>query len=202
MAFELPQLDYTYDAFGKYISARIMELHHSKHHQTYVDKLNAAVATVPELQGKTLEELITALDTIPDHVRAVVRNMGGGHYNHTLFWQCLSPVSTKSPSGELLEGLEAKYGSFQGFVDEFSTKATGVFGSGWVWLQPDFSIVTTPNQDNPLMTGDAAPLLGLDVWEHAYYLDYTYNRADYIKAWWEVVDWEKTVERYASTRVH
>lgn len=197
MAFELPKLDYEYNAFGNYISARIMELHYTKHHQTYVDKLNAAVDSAPALQGLSLEELVAGLDKVPEHVRTAVRNMGGGHYNHTLFWQCLSPSSTKSPSGELLEGLEAKYGSFQGFVDEFSTKATGVFGSGWVWLQPDLSIATTPNQDNPLMTGDEEPILGLDVWEHAYYLDYTYNRADYIKAWWEVVDWEKTAERFA-----
>ncbi|HMR73037.1 MAG TPA: superoxide dismutase [Candidatus Saccharibacteria bacterium] len=198
MAFELPKLEYDYDAFGNYISARIMELHHSKHHQTYVDKLNVAVDSVPELANKSVEELITDLDSIPESVRIAVRNMGGGHYNHTLFWQCLSPASTKSPSGKLLKGLEGKYGSFQDFVDEFSQKATGVFGSGWVWLQPDLSITTTANQDNPLMTGGEAPVLGLDVWEHAYYLDYTYNRADYIKAWWEVVDWEKTAERFAA----
>lgn len=200
MVFELPKLDYGYDAFGKYISGRIMELHYSKHHQTYVDKLNTAVDTVPELKGKSLEELITQLDTVPESVRTAVRNHGGGHYNHTLFWQCMTPNSTKSPSGGLLEGLEGTYGSFQGFLDEFSAKALGVFGSGWVWLQPDLSIVTTPNQDNPLMAGAAAPILGLDVWEHAYYLDYTYNRADYVKAWWEVVDWEKTAQRYEEAR--
>lgn len=200
MAFELPKLDYNYDAFGTYISGRIMELHYTKHHQTYVDKLNAAVASAPELQGKSLEELITHLDAAPEAVRTAVRNHGGGHYNHTLFWQCLSPNSDKSPSGELLSGLEAKYGSFQGFVDEFSAKALGVFGSGWAWLQPDLSIVTTANQDNPIMNGGATPVLGLDVWEHAYYLDYTYNRADYVKAWWEVVDWQKTRERYEATR--
>lgn len=200
MAFELPKLDYDYDAFGSYISARIMELHYTKHHQTYVDKLNVAVDSVPELQGKSLDELITQLDTVPEAVRTAVRNMGGGHYNHTLFWQCMTPNSTKSPSEGLLEGLEGKYGSFQGFVDEFSQKATGVFGSGWVWLQPDLSIVTTPNQDNPLMNGGEEPILGLDVWEHAYYLDYTYNRSDYVKAWWEVVDWDKTLERYEAAR--
>lgn len=200
MVFELPKLDYGYDAFGKYISGRIMELHHSKHHQTYVDKLNAAVDSAPELQGLSLQQLITQLGQVPEQVRTAVRNHGGGHYNHTLFWQCMTPHSTKSPSGGLLEGLEGKYGSFQGFMDEFSAKALGVFGSGWAWLQPDLSIVTTRDQDNPLMTGDAAPILGLDVWEHAYYLDYTYNRADYVKAWWEVVDWEKTAERYEAAR--
>lgn len=200
MAFELPKLEYGYDAFGKYISARIMELHYSKHHQTYVDKLNAAVENAPELAGKSLDDLLKNLNSVPESVRTAVRNSGGGHYNHTLFWQCMAPNGGGSPSGGLLEGLEAKYGSYQGFVDEFSGKALGVFGSGWVWLQPDFSITTTPNQDSPIMTGDAVPLLGLDVWEHAYYLDYTYNRADYVKAWWEVVDWEKTAERFAAER--
>ena len=200
MAFELPKLEYDYNAFGTYISGRIMELHYSKHHQTYVDKLNAAVGSTPELAGKSLEELITNLDAVPETARTAVRNMGGGHYNHTMFWQCLSPHSDKTPSGELLTKLEEKYGSFQAFTDEFSAKALSVFGSGWVWLQPDLSIVTTANQDNPIMTGGAAPILGLDVWEHAYYLDYTYNRADYVKAWWEVVDWQKTAERYEAGR--
>lgn len=200
MAFELPTLEYDYDAFGTYISGRIMELHHSKHHQTYVDKLNMTVESAPELAGKSLEELITDLESVPENVRSAVRNMGGGHYNHTLFWECLSPHSDKAPSGELLAKLEEKYGSFQAFTDEFSKKALGVFGSGWAWLQPDLSIVTTPNQDNPIMTGGDTPILGLDVWEHAYYLDYTYNRADYVKAWWEVVDWQKTIERYEAQK--
>lgn len=196
MAFTLPTLDYAYDAFGRYISGRIMELHYSKHHQTYIDKLNAAVDQAPELQGKSVSELITTLDNVPEAVRAAVRNHGGGHYNHTLFWECLSPKTGQTPSGELMQKLEEAYGSYQEFVDEFSAKALGVFGSGWVWLMPDMSIATTANQDNPIMTGKAAPILGLDVWEHAYYLDYTYSRADYVHAWWEVVDWEKTAERY------
>lgn len=200
MAFTLPKLDYAYDAFGKYISGRIMELHHSKHHQTYVDKLNAAVDQVPELQTKSLVELLTNLDAAPEVVRSAIRNHGGGHYNHTLFWECLSPNTGQTPDGELKAKLEEKYGSYQAFVDQFSEKALGVFGSGWAWLMPDLSIVTTPNQDSPLMTGGPAPILGLDVWEHAYYLDYTYNRADYVKAWWEVVDWEKTAERYKEAR--
>ena len=196
--FELPKLEYDYGAFGTYISARIMELHYTKHHQTYVDKLNAAIDQARELQEKSLEELLTQLDKAPEAVRTAVRNHGGGHYNHTLFWQCLSPNSGQNPYGELREALEAKYGSFQGFVDEFSAKALGVFGSGWAWLMPDMSVITTANQDNPLMSGQDAPILGLDVWEHAYYLDYTSNRADYVKAWWEVVDWKKTAERYES----
>lgn len=196
MTFQLPKLDYNYDAFGKYISERIMELHHSKHHQTYVDKLNAALDQAPELADKSLVELITNLDAAPEAIRAAVRNHGGGHYNHTLFWECLSPETGQTPDGELLQKLEATYGSYQAFVDEFSAKALSVFGSGWAWLQPDLSIVTTPNQDSPLMSGGPAPILGLDVWEHAYYLDYTYNRADYVKAWWEVVDWQKAAARY------
>lgn len=196
MAFTLPDLDYNYNAFGKYISADIMRLHHDNHHQTYVDKLNAAVESAPELEGKSLTDLITDLDAVPENVRTAVRNHGGGHYNHTLFWECLSPKTGQTPSGELADALTAKYGSYQQFVDEFSAKALSVFGSGWVWLQPDMSIVTTPNQDSPLMTGGAAPILGLDVWEHAYYLDYTYNRGDYVKAWWEVIDWDKTADRY------
>ena len=194
--FELPALEYDYDAFGKYISADIMKLHHGTHHQAYVDKLNAAVDQAPELQGKKLEDLLQNLAEAPESVRTAVRNHGGGHYNHTLFWQCLSPNSTKSPSGGLLEALEAKYGDFQSFVDEFSAKATGVFGSGWAWLMPDLTIETTANQDNPIMQGYPAPILGLDVWEHAYYLDYKASRADYVKAWWEVVDWERTAERF------
>jgi superoxide dismutase, Fe-Mn family len=196
--FTLPDLPYGYDAFGKYISKDIMELHHSKHHQTYVDKLNAAIEKTPEIQGKSLEELISDLDAVPESVRGVVRNHGGGHYNHTHFWQFMSPEGGSEPTGELANALFENYGDYQGFVDAFTEKALGVFGSGWAWLQPDLSIVTTPNQDSPLNSGDPAPILGLDVWEHAYYLDYTYNRADYIKAWWHVVNWQEAQSRYAS----
>jgi Fe-Mn family superoxide dismutase len=196
MAFTLPDLPYRYDAFGKYISADIMRLHHDNHHQTYVDKLNAAIDQHPELRDKPLEWLLGNLDSVPEDIRTAVRNHGGGHYNHTLFWECMSPASSKEPTGELLDAIKAKYGSFQAFIDEFSGKAVGVFGSGWAWLQPDLSILTTPNQDSPLMSGGPTPILGLDVWEHAYYLDYTYKRADYVKAWWEVVDWDNTLERY------
>ena len=200
MIFTLPELSYNYDAFGKYISKTIMELHHSKHHQTYVDKLNAALDQTPSLSEKSLEELLVNLDAAPENVRQIVRNHGGGHYNHTLFWQCLSPETGQTPTGKLADEINNRYGSYQEFMDEFSAKALSVFGSGWVWLQPDLSIVTTPNQDNPIMKGLEAPILGLDVWEHAYYLDYTYNRADYIKAWWEIVDWQKTAERFATAR--
>jgi Fe-Mn family superoxide dismutase len=194
--FTLPDLPYGYDAFGKYISKDIMELHYSKHHQTYVDKLNAAVEKTPELQGKSLEELISNLDNVPESVRSVVRNHGGGHYNHSLFWQFMSPDGGSEPTGKLADALKAKYGDYQAFMDAFGDKALGVFGSGWAWLQPDLSIVTTPNQDSPLNSGGPEPILGLDVWEHAYYLDYTYKRGDYIKAWWHVVNWPEVANRF------
>lgn len=191
----LPPLQYDYDALGKYISKDIMELHHSKHHQTYVDKLNAALSSAPELQDKSIEYLLTNLDKLPESIRTAVRNHGGGHYNHSLFWQWMSPNGGGEPSALLATALIEKYDDFQSFVDEFSSKALGVFGSGWVWLQPDLSITTTPNQDTTL-SGGTEPLLGLDVWEHAYYLDYKNKRDDYIKAWWNVVDWEFVQTRY------
>ena len=192
--FTLPDLDYNYDAFGKYISKDIMELHYSKHHQTYVDKLNEAVEKAG-LQDKSVEDLLKNLDTVPEEVRGVVRNHGGGHYNHTAFWKFLSPTDQGEPGGQLGDGLKTKYGSFQGFMDEFTKAALGVFGSGWAWLMPDLSITTTPNQDNPISLGQPAPILGLDVWEHAYYLDYTYKRADYVAAWWHVANWQEAAER-------
>ena len=195
--FTLPDLPYGYDAFGKYISKDIMELHHSKHHQTYVDKLNAALQKAPELQNKSVEELVSNLDSVPEQIRTAVRNHGGGHYNHTHFWKWMSPDGGGEPSGQLADALKEKYGSFQGFMDTFSEKALGVFGSGWAWLQPDLSIVTTPNQDSPLNGGDPEPILGLDVWEHAYYLDHTYKRGDYIKAWWHVVNWDEVQNRFS-----
>lgn len=195
--FTLPKLEYDYDALGTYISKDIMELHHSKHHQTYVDKLNAAIAQAPELADTKLDALLRDLDAVPETIRTAVRNHGGGHYNHTAFWTYLSPTEQGEPGGELGTAITEKYGSFQAFMDEFNTKALGVFGSGWVWLMPDLGIVTTPNQDNPISFGQPEPLLGLDVWEHAYYLDYTYNRADYVKAWWHVANWQEAERRYA-----
>ncbi|MCA9341537.1 superoxide dismutase [Candidatus Saccharibacteria bacterium] len=188
--YKLPELEYRYDALGVHISKNIMELHHSKHHQTYVDKLNLALSGHAELTKNTLDELLVGLSDLPAEIQAAVRNHGGGHYNHSLFWKFMTPRGDGEPSGELSSALEQRYGSFQAFVDEFEAKALGVFGSGWVWLQPDLSIVTTPNQDTPIMNGMNSPILGLDVWEHAYYLDYTYKRADYVKAWWNVVDWQ------------
>lgn len=194
--FTLPALAYDYDALGPHISKDIMQLHHQKHHQTYVDKLNAAVESQPELAGKSVVELISHLDAVPEAVRAAVRSHGGGHYNHSLFWQCLSPNGGGEPTGELGTKLIQKYGSYQAFKDEFTAKALGVFGSGWVWLMPDLSIIATANQDSPLMDGGPEPLLGLDVWEHAYYLDYKNKRDDYVRAWWDVVNWEFAKGRY------
>lgn len=188
--FTLPSLDYDYGALGKYISKDIMELHHDKHHQTYIDKLNSALESAPELKEKSLLDLVSNIDSLPENVRTVIRNNGGGHYNHTLFWQWMSPDGGGEPNGDLAKALTEKYGSYQAFVDEFTAKALSVFGSGWAWLQPGMEIITTPNQDTPMLHGHSEPLLGLDVWEHAYYLDYKNKRDDYVKAWWNVVNWD------------
>lgn len=195
--FKLPDLPYNYDALGKYISKDIMELHHDKHHQGYVDKLNAALEGRDDLQNKPVEELLANLDDLPDEIRTAVRNQGGGHWNHSQFWQWMSPDGGGEPSGDLKDALVARYGSFQGFIDAFTKEALGVFGSGWAWLNPDLSVTKSPNQDSPLMEGGTAPILGLDVWEHAYYLDYTFKRADYVNAWWNVVNWSEVEKRYS-----
>ena len=194
--YQLPQLSYDYGALGDYISRDIMQLHHSKHHQTYVDKLNKALEDAPALHDRPLESLLGDIDSLPESVQSAIRNNGGGHYNHSLFWQWMSPDGGGEPSGELANKIVAQYGDFQGFVDEFTAKSLGVFGSGWCWLMPDMSIQTSANQDSPIMQGGPAPLLGLDVWEHAYYLDYKNKRDDYVKAWWNVVNWDFVASRY------
>lgn len=202
--FELPKLPYAYAALAPHISEQIMQLHHSKHHQTYVDKLNTALQQAPELQGKPIETLLRTVNTLPEAIRTAVRNHGGGHYNHSLFWTIMSPDGGGQPTGKLAEAITAQYGSFEQFVTAFTTKATGLFGSGWVWLLPDLSIVETSNQDTPI--GDyypgnhAEPLMGLDVWEHAYYLDYTFKRADYIAAWWNVISWPAIEQRFVKSQ--
>ncbi len=195
--YQLPDLTYDYAALGNYISKDIMQLHHSKHHQAYVDKLNKALEDAPELKDQSLESLLRGVDSLPENVRTVIRNNGGGHYNHSLFWQWMSPDGGGQPTGELANKLVAQYGDFQGFVDEFTAKSLSVFGSGWCWLMPDLSITTNANQDSPIMQGSEAPLLGLDVWEHAYYLDYKNKRDDYVNAWWNVVNW-----RFVEQRLH
>lgn len=194
--FKLPNISYNYDALGVHISADIMKLHHQKHHQAYVDKLNGALEGVAvdgsgESDLLKLGSIISRLDDIPEELRTAVRNHGGGHYNHTLFWSMMSPNGGGQPTGRVASLIEHKYGSFQEFVDVFTLRASQVFGSGWCWLLADGSIVTTANQDNPIMRDTSnPPILGLDVWEHAYYLDYKNVRPDYIKAWWNVVDWQ------------
>lgn len=193
--FTLPELNYGYDALGAHISKDIMYLHHAKHHQAYVDKLNGAIQGNAELHAKSLEDLLVDIGSLPETVQAAVRNHGGGHYNHSLFWQWMSPDGGGEPTGALAEAIVAQYGSFQAFVDTFTAKALAVFGSGWVWLQPDMEIITTANQDTPISSGKQSPLLGLDVWEHAYYLDYKNKRDDYVAAWWNVVDWDFVASR-------
>jgi len=194
--FSVPALPYDYDALSSYISADIMMLHHDKHHQAYVDKLNTALEGRPELLNKSVEQLLRELDTLPEEIRTTVRNNGGGHYNHCLFWLWMSPDGGGNPGGELETALIEKYGSLDVFKEAFATKAAGVFGSGWVWLQPDLEIKTTANQDSLISSGEAEPILGLDVWEHAYYLDYKNKRPEYVDAWWNVVNWDVVKERY------
>ncbi len=196
--FKLPDLGYGYDALAPHISAEIMELHYSKHHQTYVDKLNKALEDAPEWQDKSIEEILTHLGGLPENIRTAVRNNGGGHYNHSMFWAWIAPGGALQPDGALAAALDREYGNFETFKQKFSDAATGVFGSGWAWLLPDMSITTTPNQDSPLSQSGVTPLLGLDVWEHAYYLDYKNKRPDYISAWWKVVNWDKVGSGYAN----
>lgn len=194
----VPALGYAYDALQPHISAEIMELHHDKHHQAYVDKLNAALEGYDDLASLSVEDLLRRYNELPAEIQGAVRNHGGGHYNHSLFWKVLSPNGGGDPTGPLAEALVQKFGSIDAFKEQFNTAAAGLFGSGWVWLTPDLEIVSSPNQDNPLTEGGAEPLMGLDVWEHAYYLDYKNKRADYIAAWWNVVDWAFVSDRYTA----
>lgn len=201
MAFELPQLPYAYDALEPHIDKETMNIHHTKHHNTYVTNLNNAVAGT-EFENKTVEELVSNLDAVPENIRTAVRNNGGGHYNHSLFWQLLSPNGGGEPSGALLDAINAKFGSFSAFKDEFAKAAAGRFGSGWAWLvvnNGELEITSTPNQDTPLSEGKT-PILGLDVWEHAYYLKYQNRRPDYIAAFWNVVNWDEVAKRYQAAK--
>lgn len=198
--YKLPHLSYGYGDFNGYISKDIMELHYDKHHRAYVDKLNLAVDQVPDLKNKTLEDLLSHIDQVSEPVRVQIRNNGGGHYNHSLFWNCLSPSGGGEPSGALKEGIIDKFGDYQSFVDKFTSSALSVFGSGWVFLQPSLEIITTPNQDTPIMQNLDAPILCLDVWEHAYYLDYKNRRDEYIKSWWNVVNWDFASDQYRANK--
>ncbi|WP_033828407.1 superoxide dismutase SodA [Bacillus andreraoultii] len=201
MAFELPQLPYAYDALEPHIDKETMNIHHTKHHNTYVTNLNNAVAGT-EFENKTVEELVANLDAVPENIRTAVRNNGGGHANHSLFWQLLSPNGGGEPTGELLDAINAKFGSVASFKEEFAKAAAGRFGSGWAWLvvnNGELEITSTPNQDTPLMEGKT-PVLGLDVWEHAYYLKYQNRRPDYISAFWNVVNWDEVAKRYKAAK--
>ena len=198
MTYRLPELPYEYQALEPVISEAIMRLHHSKHHKAYVDKLNAALEKEPTLQDVNLVELLSDLECVPESIRSAVRNHGGGHYNHSLFWQCMAPSADSAPGGQLEADIVKKWGSFSRFQEQFDAAALGLFGSGWVWLTPDLEILAMPNQDTPMMAGKGEPLMGLDVWEHAYYLDYKNERDEYIKNWWKVVNWGFVEERYDS----
>ncbi len=198
MAFTLPQLPYNFAALEPHIDAKTMEIHHGKHHQTYVNNLNAAVEKAPELAGKSLDDLMRGINSVPEAARAAVRNNGGGHWNHSLFWQVMAPGAGGDPAGALASAITSEFGDFAKFKEQFSAAGVARFGSGWVWLVNDggkLSITSTPNQDNPLMEGKTA-ILGLDVWEHAYYLKYQNKRPDYMAAWWNVVSWKEVEKRY------
>jgi Fe-Mn family superoxide dismutase len=197
--FKLPPLPYAFDALEPHIDVRTMEIHHDRHHKTYVDNLNKALTDSPDLGNKPVENLIKDLDSVPEKIRTVVRNNGGGHYNHSLFWQMMKKGGGGEPKGELSKAIESGFGNFASFKDAFSKAGLGQFGSGWAWLvlsAGKLAIQSAPNQDNPLTQG-AQPLLGLDVWEHAYYLKYQNKRADYIAAWWNVVNWDFVAERFS-----
>jgi len=199
MAFELPKLPYAYDALEPYIDARTMEIHHTKHHQAYITNLNGAIEKAPELAGKSLEALLSDLSAVPEAVRTVVRNHGGGTYNHNLFWEVMAPKAGGTPRGELAKAIDSAFGSFDAFKDEFTKAAIGRFGSGWAWLvkkNGGLAVVSTANQDNPISEG-MTPILGIDVWEHAYYLLYQNRRPDYVAAWWNVVNWDAVAEKFA-----
>jgi superoxide dismutase, Fe-Mn family len=200
MAFTLPPLPYDFSALEPHIDAKTMEIHHDKHHQTYVNNLNAALEKAPELAKKSLDDLMKNVNTLPEAVRTAIRNNGGGHWNHSLFWQVMAPKAGGEPGGKLGDAVKKAFGDYAKFREQFSAAATGRFGSGWAWLISSggkLSIVSTPNQDNPLMEGQK-PILGLDVWEHAYYLKYQNKRPDYINACWNVVNWKEVEKRLAS----
>jgi Fe-Mn family superoxide dismutase len=200
MTFELPKLPYAVDALEPYIDAQTMTIHHDKHHATYVTNLNGAIEKHPELAGKALESLLADLSGVPEDIRMVVRNHGGGTWNHSMFWEIMAPKAGGAPKGEIAKAIESTFGSFDGFKAEFEKAANGRFGSGWAWLVKKGSglaVVSTANQDNPLSDG-TAPVLGLDVWEHAYYLKYQNRRAEYVSNWWNVVNWDTVGARFSS----
>ncbi len=199
MAFTLPPLPYAYDALEPHIDKETMTIHHDKHHAAYVDKLNAALEGQSDLASRSVEEIISNLDAVPENVRTAVRNNGGGHANHTLFWEIMTPGGSKEPVGELADAIKSSFGSFEDFKKKFNDAGATRFGSGWAWLvktkDGKIDVISTPNQDNPLMEGHQ-PILGNDVWEHAYYLKYQNRRPDYLAAWWNVVNFDKVAEQF------
>ena len=200
MAYELPQLPYAYDALAPHIDARTMEIHHSKHHNTYITNVNGALEGHADLAAKSVEDLISDLDSVPEAIRTAVRNNGGGHANHSLFWTVLG-ASGGNPSGDLAAAIDAELGGLDAFKEAFAKAGATRFGSGWAWLvvkDGKLAVTSTPNQDSPLMDGSGTPILGLDVWEHAYYLKYQNRRPDYIAAFWNVVNWDEVAWRYAA----
>jgi Fe-Mn family superoxide dismutase len=202
-AHTLPALPYAYKALEPHIDAKTMEIHHTKHHEAYVNNLNAAIEKAPEIGGRSLDELLLGISRIPEAVRTAVRNNGGGHWNHSLFWQLMGPKAGGEPTGGLADAIRRGFGDFAKFKEQFGAAAAARFGSGWVWLVRDgdrLTITSTPNQDNPLMDGRPARdvLLGLDVWEHAYYLKYQSRRPEYVAAWWNVVNWNAAGKRFAA----
>ncbi|MGX5582485.1 MULTISPECIES: superoxide dismutase [Mn] [Bacillus cereus group] len=199
---ELPNLPYAYDALEPHFDKETMNIHHTKHHNTYITNLNAALEGHAELADKSVEELVANLNEVPEAIRTAVRNNGGGHANHTFFWTILSPNGGGQPVGELATAIEAKFGSFDAFKEEFAKAGATRFGSGWAWLvvnNGELEVTSTPNQDSPLTEGKT-PVIGLDVWEHAYYLNYQNRRPDYIGAFWNVVDWNAAEKRYQETK--
>lgn len=202
MAYTLPELPYAYDALAPHIDKETMNIHHTKHHNTYVTNVNNALEGHDELLNLPVDELIANLDKVPEDKRTAVRNNGGGHSNHSLFWTILSPDGGGNPTGEVAKAIDKKFGSFDAFKEEFAKAATTRFGSGWAWLvlkDGEVEITSTPNQDSPYMDGNT-PLLGLDVWEHAYYLNYQNRRPDYISAFWNVVNWDEVEKRYQDNK--
>ncbi len=199
MAFSLPPLPYDYGALEPHIDEQTMRIHHDKHHDTYVKNLNAALESHPDLQKESIEALIASLDAVPEAARTAVRNNGGGHANHTMFWEIMAPGGAREPEGKLAEAITRAFGGFTQFKEQFAKACTGRFGSGWAWLISDgkggLSIESTPNQDSPLVSGKR-PILGCDVWEHAYYLKYQNRRPDYVTAWWNVVNWTEVGRRF------
>jgi Fe-Mn family superoxide dismutase len=202
MSFELPKLSYAYDALEPYIDARTMEIHHSKHHATYTNNLNAALDKHPELKGKAIEQILADLTKVPEDIRTAVRNHGGGFFNHNVFWSIMGPKGGGEPKGPLADAIKTAFGGFDAFKEKFSAAAVSQFGSGWAWLcvkDGALVVAATPNQDSPVSQG-MTPVLTIDVWEHAYYLKYQNRRPEYIENWWHTINWSEAARRFESAR--